>query len=60
MAGGSGLIDQVLLNEFVFHFSAEWPWRFLSSPDSRSFATRISNTDLAELMLNLPWMAIRF
>ncbi len=60
MAGGSGLIDQVLLREFIFHFSAEWPWRFLASPDSRSFATRISNTDLAELMLNFPWMAIRF
>jgi ubiquinone biosynthesis protein len=60
MAGGSGLIDQVLLSEFIFHFSAEWPWRFLASPDSRSFATRISNTDLAELMLNFPWMAIRF
>jgi hypothetical protein len=60
IAGGSGLIAQVLLSEFGIHFSAEWPWRFLASPDSRSFATRISNTGLAELMLSFPWGAIRF
>jgi ubiquinone biosynthesis protein len=60
IAGGSGLIDQVLLSEFVLHFSAEWPWRFFSSPDSHAFSTRVSNTDLAELMLSFPWGAIRF
>jgi hypothetical protein len=42
------------LGEFITNFVAEWPWRFFSSPDSRSFATRISNTDLAELALGLP------
>lgn len=60
IAGGSGLIDQVLLNEFVLHFSAEWPWRFFSSPGSRAFSTRLSNADLAELMLSFPWSAIQF
>jgi ubiquinone biosynthesis protein len=59
LGGGNGLIDQVLLSEFVVHFAAEWPWRFFSTPDSRAFATRLSNTDLAELMLSFPWSAIR-
>jgi len=59
LGAGSATIDQVLLREFLLHFSAEWPSRFLSLPDSRSFATRISNSDLAQLMLSLPWRAIR-
>lgn len=60
IGGGSTLIDQVLLSEFAIHFSAEWPWRFLTLPDSHAFATRISNIDLAELMLSFPWMSVEF
>ncbi len=51
---GNSLIDQVLLSEFLLRFSAEWPRRFLVSPDSRSFSTRISNTDLLQLMFSFP------
>ena len=60
MGGEKGLIDQVLLSEFVLHFYAEWPLRFLRPPDSRAFATRVSSADLAELMWSLPWRAIRY
>ncbi len=60
MGGENGLIDQVLLSEFVLHFCTEWPWRFLRPPDSHAFATRVSNADLAELMWSLPWTAVGF
>lgn len=60
MGGEKGLIDQVLLSEFVLHFCAEWPLRFLRPPDSRAFATRVSSADLAELMWSFPRMAVGF
>ena len=60
MGAEKGLIDQVLLSEFVLHFCAEWPWRFLRPPDSHAFATRVSTADLTELVLSLPWRAIGF
>ena len=60
MGAEKGLIDQVLLSEFVLHFCAEWPWRFLRPPDSHAFATRVSTADLAELVSSIPWRAIRY
>ncbi len=60
MGAEKGLIDQVLLSEFVLHFCAEWPWRFLRPPDSHAFATRVSTADLAELVSSIPWRAIGF
>jgi len=54
LGGGSGLMDRVLLSEFAIRFFVEWPWRFVTPPASRSFATRISNTDLAELTTGFP------
>jgi ubiquinone biosynthesis protein len=53
-------IDEVLLGEFLGHFAIEWPARWFALSDSRMFATRLSNADLAQTMLNLPWTAIRF
>jgi ubiquinone biosynthesis protein len=50
----------VLLREFLRHFAGEWPRRWLAPPGSRAFATRLSNSDLAGWMLNLPWAATRF
>jgi ubiquinone biosynthesis protein len=60
IGGGTGLLDQVLMAEFAIRFSAELPWRFLALPNSHAFATRISNLDLAELMLSFPWRPIEF
>ena len=60
MGGDNGLLDQVLLSEFVLHFCAEWPMRFLRPPDSHAFGTRVSSADLAELMWSLPWRAVGF
>jgi hypothetical protein len=58
MTGESGLIDRVLLGEFAMRFFAELPWRFLMPPFSRSFATRISNMDVVELMAGFQWRAL--
>jgi ubiquinone biosynthesis protein len=47
-------LDQVLLREFMQHYVWEWPARWLSSPFSRKFATRLSNLDLTATLLDLP------
>jgi ubiquinone biosynthesis protein len=54
-----GRVDEVLLGEFLRHLAAEWPLRWLAPPGSRAFATRLSNADLASLMLSLPWVVAR-
>lgn len=53
-------IDEVLVREFLIHFTMEWPRRWVSLPHSREFATRLSNWDLTRTMLGLPWTATRF
>jgi ubiquinone biosynthesis protein len=53
-------IDEVLLGEFLGHLAVEWPARWFASPDCRTFATRLSNADLARTMLSLPWTVTRF
>jgi ubiquinone biosynthesis protein len=60
IGGGSGRVDAVLLREFLYHLILEWPRRWLTLPDCRAFATRLSNADLARWMLSLPWAATRF
>jgi ubiquinone biosynthesis protein len=52
-------IDGVLLGEFLGHLAVEWPGRWLALPNCRTFATRLSNADLAQMMLRLPWTATR-
>jgi hypothetical protein len=39
---------------------AEWPQRWLAAPDSRAFVTRLSDLDLAGLMLQYPVLTARF
>lgn len=53
-------IEKTLLGEFLAEFGREWPDRWLSWPTSRSFATRMSNFDLAATILSLPLAATRF
>jgi ubiquinone biosynthesis protein len=53
-------MDDVLLAEFARHFGREWPERWFSLPTSRSFATRLSNLDLAGTLLGMPLAAARF
>ena len=48
-------IDAVLLGEFLHQLVVEWPQRWLALPHSRAFATRLSNADLAQWVLTLPW-----
>jgi ubiquinone biosynthesis protein len=57
LGGEPELIDRVFFSEFGLNLSAEWPRRFWASPGSRAFATRLSNTDLAGLMMSFPWRA---
>jgi ubiquinone biosynthesis protein len=53
-------IEGSLLAEFVRHFGCEWPARWFTEPNSRRFATRLSNADLVETLLATPWTAARF
>jgi ubiquinone biosynthesis protein len=60
IGAGDNRIDQVLMGEFLLHLASEWPGRWLALPDSRAFATRVSNADLAEFLLRLPCSVIEF
>ena len=52
--------DDVLCSEFLCHLAAEWPRRWFTQPSSRTFATRLSNLDLAATWLSLPLAATRY
>ncbi|MCA9072560.1 MAG: AarF/ABC1/UbiB kinase family protein [Planctomycetaceae bacterium] len=53
-------IDEAMLIDFLRHFSQEWPRRWITRPDSRDFATRLSNFDISKLALSYPSTFLRF
>lgn len=53
-------LDLALFFGFAENLAAEWPRRWLVAPDSRAFATRLSNWDLTGLMFQYPLLAARF
>jgi ubiquinone biosynthesis protein len=53
-------MDGVILSGFLKQFAAEWPKRWVSTPTSREFATRLSNVDLTRCILGMPATAGRF
>lgn len=55
-----GQIDRTLSVEFLRHFAAEWPKRWIRLPHSRDFATRISNFDVTHTLLSYPATVARF
>jgi len=55
-----GMIDRVVIREFVRHFALEWPGRWMQAPMSRDSATRISNADIARVLWSSPVTAARF
>ena len=60
ISGGSPEIDDVLLADFCHNFITEWPRRWVASPHSREFATRLSNVDLTRTMLSWPSTFVRY
>jgi ubiquinone biosynthesis protein len=60
IAGPAFRIDDVLLADFLGHFAAELPRRFVAPLESREFATRLSNLDLAQAWLASPLALARF
>jgi ubiquinone biosynthesis protein len=60
IGASSRRIDDLLLGEFLRHLVTEWPRRWLAPPHCRAFATRLSNADLAQIALSLPWTAAQF
>ena len=60
LATGDVRVDDVLIVDFLRQFIAEWPQRFFQSLNSRNLRTRISNADLAKLMLSLPIVFTRW
>ena len=53
-------IDKTLSIEFLRHFAAEWPRRWMRLPNSRDFATRLSNLDVTHTLLSYPATVARF
>ena len=53
-------LDLALFFGYAENLVAEWPRRWLTAPDSRAFATRLSNWDLTGLMFQYPLLAARF
>ena len=53
-------LDRVLLFEFLRSSMLEWPSRWVSSPNSRDYATRISNLDITETLLSSPLIVGRY
>jgi ubiquinone biosynthesis protein len=60
IGAGDARIDPVLQGEFFHRLAVECPSRWLAWPDSRAFATRLSNADLARVMLGFPWTLTQF
>jgi ubiquinone biosynthesis protein len=58
--GAGERIGNVLLTQFLGHLTAEYPQRWLALPAARNFPTRLSNADLAEVVLGWPCTLTRF
>ena len=56
----TGQIDKTLSIEFLRHFAAEYPERWIRLPNSRDFATRLSNLDVTQTLLSYPTTVTRF
>jgi hypothetical protein len=57
--GGGPDLDAILIASFVRQLVGEWPGRAFALPRSRAFGTHLSNADLMQLALTLPWTTAR-
>jgi len=53
-------LDRTVFTQFLVHFAAEFPGRWLVSPFSHDFNTHLSNTDLTQMAINYPSTVARF
>jgi ubiquinone biosynthesis protein len=60
LGAGADRIDNMLSAAFVREMINEWPHRWLASPRSRAFATRLSNADLVRFAASGSWTAAQF
>lgn len=59
--GATGFdLDQTILFEFLRSSMCEWPGRWVSHPCSRSFGTRLSNFDIADIVFCSPFVVGRY
>ncbi|HWH70975.1 MAG TPA: hypothetical protein VNT26_16420, partial [Candidatus Sulfotelmatobacter sp.] len=54
------LLDEVLVANFLQHWTAEWPERFYAPLGARSFATHISTADVASVLWTSPLTVARW
>jgi ubiquinone biosynthesis protein len=52
-------VDDILPLIFLRKLAGEWPRRWMTPPLARTFGTRLSNHDLAGLLMQLPWTTAR-
>ncbi|MCA9247691.1 MAG: hypothetical protein KDA42_11260 [Planctomycetales bacterium] len=57
---GGWRVDSVMMEGFLRNLAAEWPRRWMALPNSRDFATRLSNFDLTRCVLEAPGTAARY
>ena len=60
VGGSPSAFDRVLAVRFLQHLVMEWPARWFTMPNSRDFATRLSNYDLTKAILGYPSSVARF
>lgn len=60
LSAGDVALDDVLTVEFVRRFVAEWPQRLLGAFQAASPSTRVTNLDLASVLLSLPTSLARW
>lgn len=60
VGASSEAFDRVLSVRFIQHLVMEWPSRWFTMPNSRNYATHLSNFDLTKAILSCPSSITRF
>jgi ubiquinone biosynthesis protein len=60
MGADAWQLDRTVFTQFLVHFAAEFPGRWLVSPFSHDFDTHVSNADLVQMAIDYPSTVARF